>query len=53
MNIALRHLLHIHGNIATEGSPKRTLFPTLIQLLQLFKRLLWKSKETRKTNHEC
>ena len=37
MNINLRHLLHIYGNITTEGSPKRGLCPTLIQLLQLFK----------------
>ena len=37
MNIYLRHLLQIHDNIATEGSPKRGQCPTLIQLLQLFK----------------
>ena len=30
MNIALRRLLHNHGNIATEGSPKPGLCPTLI-----------------------
>ena len=29
MNIALRRFLHNHGNIATEGSPKSGLFPTL------------------------
>ena len=30
MNIALRRFLHNHGNIATEGSPKPGLCPTLI-----------------------
>ena len=30
MNIALRRFLHNHGNIATEGSPKPELCPTLI-----------------------
>ena len=30
MNIALRRLLHNHGNISTEGSSKPGLFPTLI-----------------------
>ena len=30
MNIALRRFLHNHGNIATEGSPKPGLYPTLI-----------------------
>ena len=30
MNIALRRFLHNHGNIATEGSPKPGLRPTLI-----------------------
>ena len=29
MNIALRRFLHNHGNIATEGSPKPGLCPTL------------------------
>ena len=29
-DIALRRLLHNHGNIATEGSPKPGLCPTLI-----------------------
>ena len=29
MNIALRRFLHNHGNIATEGSPKPGLYPTL------------------------
>ena len=30
MNNALRRFLHNHGNIATEGSPKPGLCPTLI-----------------------
>ena len=30
MNIALRRFLHNHGNIATAGSPKLGLCPTLI-----------------------
>ena len=30
MNIALRCFLHNHGDIATEGSPKPGLCPTLI-----------------------
>ena len=30
VNIALRRFLHNHGNIATEGSPKPGLCPTLI-----------------------
>ena len=30
INIALRRFLHNHGNIATEGSPKVRLCPTLI-----------------------
>ena len=30
VNIALRPFLHSHGNIATEGSPKPGLCPTLI-----------------------
>ena len=30
MNIALHRFLHNHGNIATEGSPKPGLRPTLI-----------------------
>ena len=30
MNIALRRFLHDHGNIATEGSLKPGLCPTLI-----------------------
>ena len=30
MNIVLRRFLHNHGNIATEGSPKPGLRPTLI-----------------------
>ena len=30
INIALRRFLHNHGNIATEGSPKPGLCPTLI-----------------------
>ena len=30
MNIALRRFLHYLGNIATEGSPKPGLCPTLI-----------------------
>ena len=30
MNIVLRRFLHNHGNIATEGSPKPGLCPTLI-----------------------
>ena len=30
MNIALRRFLHNHGNIATEGSPKPGLCPTLM-----------------------
>ena len=30
VNIALRRFLHYHGNIATEGSPKPGLCPTLI-----------------------
>ena len=30
MNIAFRRFLHNHGNIATEGSPKPGLCPTLI-----------------------
>ena len=29
MNIALRRFLHNYGNIATEGSPKPGLYPTL------------------------
>ena len=29
MNIALRRLLHNHGNIATEGSPKSGLCPCI------------------------
>ena len=29
--IALRRLLHNHGNIATEGNPKSGLCPTLIE----------------------
>ena len=32
MNIDLRHLLHIHGDIATGGSPKQALCPTTITL---------------------
>ena len=38
VNIALRCFLHNHGNIATEGSPKPGLCPTLI--LNDFKGLL-------------
>ena len=30
INIALRRFLHNHGNIATEGSPRPGLCPTLI-----------------------
>ena len=30
MNIALRRLLHNHGKLATDGSPKPGLCPTLI-----------------------
>ena len=33
MNIALRSFLHNHGNIATEGSPKPELCPTLIWMI--------------------
>ena len=37
MNIALRRFLHNHGNIATEGSPKPGLYPTLFfEWLQRF-----------------
>ena len=39
MNIYL-HLVHIHDNIATGGSTKRGLCPTLMQLLPLIKRSL-------------
>ena len=34
MNIALRRFLNNHGNIATEGSPKSALRPTLIELIR-------------------
>ena len=35
-NIALGRFLHKHGNIATEGSPKSGLCPTLINRIQGF-----------------
>ena len=36
VNIASRHILHNHGNVATERSPKLGLCPTLIKRLQGF-----------------
>ena len=36
VNIALRRFLHNHGKIATEGSPKSRLWPTIFELIQGF-----------------
>ena len=36
MNIALRHFLHNHGNIGTEGSTNPGLCPTLISMTSIF-----------------
>ena len=44
VNIALRRFLHNHGNIATEGSPKSGLCPTLIE----WSRVLYSAQYHRK-----
>ena len=45
MNIALRRFLHNHGNIATKGSAKLRLCPTLYQLGMLWHHAAVKTKK--------